>query len=90
MTRTAAESGADATESRPADRSEQAELLDRLGETMEMLDDRERLAIHLYYLEADPVGAAASALELSRSGYYKLLARARGRLTELMKERQPS
>jgi DNA-directed RNA polymerase specialized sigma24 family protein len=51
---------------------------------MERLDDRERLAIHLHYLESDPVKAAASALGLSRSGYYKLLARARERLASLM------
>ena len=44
----------------------------------------ERLAIHLYYLDADPVGAATSALGLSRSGYYKLLSRAHGRLADLV------
>ncbi len=69
---------------------DRAEQLDMLGEAMERLEDRERLAIHLYYLESDPVGAAGSALGLSRSGYYKLLARARERLACLMKERQPS
>ena len=46
--------------------------------------DRERLAIHLYYLEADPVNAAMSALGLSRSGYYKLLSRARENLAGLL------
>ena len=70
-----------------ADVSEQAEQLGLLGEALAELDDRERLAIHLYYLEADPVRAAASALALSRSGYYKLLARARERLANILKER---
>lgn len=60
------------------------EQLDRLGHALDQLDEQERLAIHLHYLEADPVGAAASALGLSRSGYYKLLARARQRLAALM------
>jgi RNA polymerase sigma-70 factor (ECF subfamily) len=68
----------------------QAEALDRLTEALEQLDERERLAIHLSYLEADPVRAGAAALGLSRSGYYKLLARARDRLAGLMRELQPS
>ncbi len=51
---------------------------------MEKLDDRERLAIHLYYLESDPVTTATDALGLSRSGYYKLLGRAREQLADLM------
>jgi RNA polymerase sigma-70 factor (ECF subfamily) len=61
-----------------------AEDLTRLDAALDRLDDRERLAIHLYYLEADPVKAAMSALGLSRSGYYKLLARARENLAGLM------
>ncbi len=54
-----------------------AEQLAQLGAALDQLDERQRLAIHLYYLESDPVSAAADALGLSRSGYYKLLARAR-------------
>jgi RNA polymerase sigma-70 factor (ECF subfamily) len=68
----------------PAGESEHAEQLTRLGAAMEKLDDRERLAIHLYYLETDPVMTATDALGLSRSGYYKLLGRAREHLAELM------
>ena len=63
-----------------AERDEQLRLLD---EAIQQLDGRERLVIHLYYLEADPVRAAGEALGLSRSGYYKLLARARRRLAVL-------
>jgi RNA polymerase sigma-70 factor (ECF subfamily) len=70
----------------PTRRSEHAEQLDRLGAALHRLDDRERLAIHLYYLEADPVKAAAAALGLSRSGYYKLLGRARDQLAALMNQ----
>ena len=61
-----------------------AEDLTRLDDALDRLDDRERLAIHLYYLEADPVNAAMSALGLSRSGYYKLLSRARENLAGLL------
>ncbi len=62
------------------------EALQRLDAAMDKLSDRERLAIHLYYLDADPIAAAATALGLSRSGYYKLLGRARERLAGLMQE----
>lgn len=58
--------------------------LDRLSLAMDELDDRERLAIHLHYLDADPVIAAESALGLSRSAFYKLLARARQKLAAAM------
>ncbi len=71
----------------PSQETEHAEQLQRLGNALDQLDDRERLAVHLYYLEADPVRAAASALGLSRSGYYKLLARARDRLAGLIEEK---
>ncbi len=83
-------SQAGATTGDPAGESEHAEQLERLGAAMEKLDDRERLAIHLYYLESDPVKAATDALELSRSGYYKLLARARERLADLMADLKKS
>jgi len=70
----------------PSRDSDHAEQLDLLGTALEKLDDRERLAIHLYYLEADPVRAATAAMDLSRSGYYKLLARAREHLAAFMTE----
>ena len=70
----------------PGDSLEQAEQLQRLDGAIDQLDDRQRLAIHLYYLEADPVKAATGAMSLSRSGYYKLLARAREHLAGFMTE----
>ncbi len=73
----------------PSECTERSEELRRLSAAMDRLDDRERLAVHLYYLEADPVQAASAALRLSRSGYYKLLGRARERLAELMSEVDP-
>lgn len=64
--------------------SERQEALQRLGAALESLPDEERLAIHLYYLDPDPVRAAQECLRVSRSGFYKLLARARTRLARLM------
>lgn len=61
-----------------------SEDLDRLGRAIAQLPDDERLAVHLYYLDADPVSAAVECLGVSRSGFYKLLSRARERLSSLL------
>lgn len=60
------------------------EQLDRLTAAFDQLADDERLAIHLHYIEADPVRTAKDALGLSRSGFYKLLARAKQNLARTM------
>ena len=52
------------------------------------LDERERLAIHAYYLEGRDVRQAAELLGLSRSGTYALLARAVARLATLVCPRE--
>lgn len=65
------------------DRTEQ---LDRLGAALDRLPDDQHLAIHLFYLDHDHVTAAAEALGLSRSGFYKLLHRARQALAASMRE----
>ncbi len=65
---------------------DRAEQLERLGAALDSLDENERLAIHLYYLEPDPPEAAADAMGLSRSGFYKLVHRARHHLAVLMRE----
>lgn len=64
-----------------------AEDLDRLTIALDQLDDDERLAIHLHYLDADPTVAARDALGVSRSAYYKLLAKARAKLARFMGEK---
>ena len=38
---------------------------------------RVRLALHLFYLEPDPVDAAKKALGISRAQFYRLVAEAR-------------
>ena len=70
----------------PARLAEHSDQLDRLSSAIEQLEDDERLAVHLHYLDKDPVHAAAQSLGLSRSGYYKLLSRARTHLESLMRE----
>jgi RNA polymerase sigma-70 factor (ECF subfamily) len=78
---------------RPRERSApeaaaRSEDLDRLTAALRTLDERERTALHLHYLERDPAVAAEAMLGLSRSGYYKLLARARDHLATRMREVQ--
>jgi RNA polymerase sigma factor (sigma-70 family) len=72
-----------------ADAAAHAERMRGVTAALDRLEERERLVIHMHYLEADPVAAARSALGLSRSAYYKLLARAKRRLAQLLSERQP-
>ncbi len=68
----------------PHQHAAHADDLARLSAALDQLPDDERLAIHLQYLEHDPVHAAQAALGLSRSGFYKLLARAREHLARIM------
>ena len=70
----------------PSTHASNAEDLARLTDAIDRLPDQERLAIHLFYMDPDPIGAAKAALGLSRSGFYKLLARAREHLASAMKE----
>jgi len=58
-------------------RAERCEMLAHLTSAIARLPERERLALHLEYLEVHPAQAACEAMGISRSGYYKLLARAR-------------
>ena len=74
----------DGVDGSPPRSAERHETLDRLGVALGELPEHERLAIHLYYLDADPVTAARQALGISRSGFYKLLNRARRRLAGLL------
>jgi RNA polymerase sigma-70 factor, ECF subfamily len=67
-----------------AERAERAEQLQRLGQALDQLTEQERLAVHLHYLDETPAGAAMSALGVSRSGFYKLLSRAREKLAALL------
>lgn len=64
----------------------QREQLAKLSAALDRLEDEERLAIHLYYLDTDPVRAAQAALGIGKSGFYKLLARARESLAAQLRE----
>lgn len=76
-------------EQAPLEHSQHRETCDRLGAALARLPEPEQLAIHLYYLDPNPVAAARDALGLSRSGFYKLLNRARDQLGDMLAERKP-
>ena len=48
-----------------------------LSAAIDALPADERLALHLYYIERDPVNAAKRALGVSRPTFYRLVAKAR-------------
>jgi RNA polymerase sigma factor (sigma-70 family) len=56
---------------------EQRETLARLGHAIDELPEDVRLALHIFYLEKDPVTAAKRALGISRAQFYRLVAQAR-------------
>lgn len=77
------------SEARPDADLERRERFAALESALEGLPDDERLAIHLHYLEHDPVSAARRTLGISRSGFYKLLGRARSHLADQLRDHAP-
>jgi len=59
---------------------------EQLYRAIAMLGEKQRLAIHAFYLMDRSADDARRVLGLSRSGFYKLLQRARNRLRRLMQE----
>lgn len=65
-----------------AQRRENAEEWQLVLDELSRLPDRERLAIHAFFLDERDARQTAELLSLSRSGVYSLLARACGRLAK--------
>lgn len=70
----------DGAQHSPADESEFAELYERLWKEVEKLDDRESMAIELYYRREMPVEDVAASLECPTGTVKTLLFRARQKL----------
>ena len=63
--------------------------IERLREMITVLPEKERLALHTFYLQDKSADNARGIMGLSRSGFYRLLGRARKRLEYLLaKERE--
>jgi RNA polymerase sigma-70 factor (ECF subfamily) len=61
-----------------------------LREAIRQLPDKERMALHLFYLDEQPVVVARQVLGLSQSGFYKLLDRARERVGLILRRSRES
>ncbi len=68
---------------------EAAEEFELILKKLAELSERERLAIHAFYLQGRDARQAAELLNLSRSGMYALVERAVGRLAALVRRREP-
>jgi RNA polymerase sigma-70 factor, ECF subfamily len=62
--------------------------LAELRNAIRQLPDDERMALHLFYLDEQPVTVARQVLGLSQSGFYKLLERARERVGAIMRRNE--
>lgn len=62
--------------------------IDAVRAAIGRLPERERMAVHIHYLCGEPADVARQTLGLSPSGFYKLLARARGRLRAMLLEKE--
>lgn len=80
---------ADAPEQRLVELRDQiASLMGHKGESGSPLTEKERLALHAYYLQERNVEEARSVLGLSRSGFYRVLSSACQRLRRLHQKRE--
>jgi RNA polymerase sigma-70 factor (ECF subfamily) len=59
-----------------------------LVQAIRCLPYRERMALHIFYLDEQPAEMARKTLGLSSSGFYKLLERARASVAKVMKQDQ--
>lgn len=57
-----------------------------LGRAIAQLSDRQRLALHAFYLQGQDAEQARRALALSKSGFYKLLRQAREELIRIIEK----
>ena len=62
--------------------------LEELRQAIRRLPWKERMALHIFYLDEQPAETARAALGLSNSGFYKLLDRARQRTATIMRRNQ--
>ena len=62
--------------------------IELLRKMITTLPEKERLALHTFYLQRNSANDACRIIGLSRSGFYRVLERARKRLEKLMPEEQ--
>ena len=65
-----------------------AGLTEKEQKQLPSLSERERLALHAYYLQGRDVEEARAVLGLSRSGFYRVLSSAVGRLRRVLNKQE--
>ena len=68
--------------------SESEDRWSEVQAAMNELTEDERLGIHLFYLQEQPADLARKLLNLSTSGFYRLLTRARGKLAQRLAHKE--
>lgn len=58
--------------------------IEQIQKMITTLPEKERLALHVFYLQSNSADNARRIMDLSRSGFYRVLERARKRLEQLM------
>ena len=69
-------------------RDQIASLMRQEGKSVKPLTEKERLALHAYYLQERNVEEARRVLGLSRSGFYRVLSSACQRLRRIHEKRE--
>jgi RNA polymerase sigma-70 factor (ECF subfamily) len=80
--------GSESPEEKAGQKSEDSgnQLSDELHGALEKLNERERLALHVYYLQDEDIEKARQILDMSRSSFYRLLAKARKKLEKIIEK----
>jgi len=80
--------GLDPEELAPEKRTPRNDRLDWLMAAMEKLEPDEKLALHVYYLQDEDIEQAMKVVGVSRSGFYRLLAKAREKIEKYVHENE--
>jgi RNA polymerase sigma-70 factor (ECF subfamily) len=67
---------------------EPSETVSQLRVAIARLPEQERLALHLFYVTGESAEASREMLRLSRSGFYKVLTRAKERLARMLRNEE--
>ncbi len=78
-------SGLDPADTDAVEPAASHESIEEFHRAILSLPEKERLAVHAFYLQGHSVEQARAVLGLSRSGFYRVLQRARDRLARLMR-----
>ncbi len=80
--------GSEMLEQEPSPENEQDPRLAQLNDAMAQLDEKERLALHVYYLQGQDIDAALEILGVSRSAFYRLMGKGKKKIEQYINRRE--